>query len=197
MQFLRRFWDGLVNLILPASEEAGTRAMSRGLRWILHALLLGLVLLLLWWLNSPRVLNMPEKLPGYPPWVKGYWLPILFLLFYVLCWLGWWLWKEALRPDDEAEPVWFGGCYLAGTGAKEHDRAFVPGVFQLLLSPRKDERLTDKVRWTAAALAEEQTVLARVGVAWIVLVVLGLATAGLLLSLLLGPGASSSARPRR
>jgi hypothetical protein len=103
MSFLYRFWDGLVNLILPASEETGMRAMSRGLRWILHALLLLALLALLYWLNSPSVLNMPEKLPGYPAWVKHGWLPILFVLFYVLCWLGWWLWKllssEEERPD--------------------------------------------------------------------------------------------------
>jgi hypothetical protein len=101
--FFGRFWDGLVNLVLPASEEAGARALSRGVRWFLHALLLLAVLALLSWLNSPSALNMPEKLPGYPGWVKHGWLPILFVLFYALCWLGWWLWKLLSTPEQLPE----------------------------------------------------------------------------------------------
>jgi hypothetical protein len=99
--------EALVNLILPASEEGGGRELSRGVRWLLHALLIALILALLYWINSPSVLNIPEKLPGQARWVQHGWLPILFLLFYALCWLGWWLWKllSAQESEDDVPAV--------------------------------------------------------------------------------------------
>ena len=50
------------------------------------------------------------------------------------------------------EPVWFGGCYLAGTGANpESQQGFVAGVFRRLT----EEEKKGLVSWTSQALHEE------------------------------------------
>ncbi len=53
------------------------------------------------------------------------------------------------EQPSEVEPMLFGGCYFAATGATDDRRAFIRGVFDKL--PDQQEEL----EWTAAALDED------------------------------------------
>jgi hypothetical protein len=137
MQFLS--WLGgtlrrLGALIFPAVGKARAAApgMARGLLWFLHFLVLALVLVGLYFLNQrPRVLEM---LPVHPR-IKPFWLPILGLLFYLLCWLAWWLWQllaveeePSHFPDiDEAWEAAKQALARAGLGLTELPLFFVLG----------------------------------------------------------------------
>ena len=49
-------------------------------------------------------------------------------------------------------PLWFGGCYVAGTGPNpENQQGFVAGVFRRLI----EEEKKGLVSWTTDALADE------------------------------------------
>jgi hypothetical protein len=71
-----------------------------GLWWLLHLVIIVIVVLGLWYINwqydIDKVLNSPVQ------WLHQFWLPLLFLLGYALCWLGWYLWKM-LGPERERE----------------------------------------------------------------------------------------------
>jgi hypothetical protein len=55
--------------------------------------------------------------------------------------------NNTLSAVEDGEPLLYGGCYVAGTGAeKDKDQAFVGGVLHLLIKNQ------DKVSWTQAAL---------------------------------------------
>jgi hypothetical protein len=56
--------------------------------------------------------------------------------------------RRALAQDGE--PLWFAGCYLAGTGRGPPRQAFLPGVFQRIVQEQ------DKVSWTHDALADDR-----------------------------------------
>src|SRR5262245_31532530 len=104
MGLLTRIWVGftqLLGLILPFfGKAADVRRWSPGLTWFLRILLLALVLGLLWYINNyvlPKnwfLGRAPNRL------VREIWLPGLFLLFFILSWLGWWLW-QLLTPEAE------------------------------------------------------------------------------------------------
>lgn len=64
--------------------------------WLLHFLLLALILVGLYYLN--RWLGVEKFLRSDWPQLHPYWLPLLFLLLYLLGWLGLWLW-ELTGPD--------------------------------------------------------------------------------------------------
>jgi hypothetical protein len=66
--------------------------------WTFHLLLLAAVLAGLYWANL--ALDVPRKIRGYPV-LAHVWLSLLFLLFYVLTWLGCWFW--GLLVAEEAE----------------------------------------------------------------------------------------------
>lgn len=98
-----RLWYGLkwlAGLVLPVAEKVRGRAtFGRGVRWALHVIVLAAILVGLWWLNRSDWLL--ALLRGRP--LAHFWLPILFLLFYTLCWLGWWLWKLLVTDEEYAE----------------------------------------------------------------------------------------------
>ena len=76
------------------------RRFGPAVRWSLHAVfLLALVLVGLYlvhrWLDLDRYLRLPS------PAFRNLWLPLLFVLVYVLCWLGRWLW-DLLSPEQES-----------------------------------------------------------------------------------------------
>ena len=48
-------------------------------------------------------LEIYNYLPGSPPLLRYNWLPLLFLISYVLCWLGWWLWTLLVTEDEHTE----------------------------------------------------------------------------------------------
>lgn len=92
----------LVGLILPFLGKAGGSAgLGRALRWLLHALILIAILVGLHYLNQYFRIN--EKLPGQQEYLRKNWLPLLFLLSYVLCWLGYWLWTLLIIEDEFPE----------------------------------------------------------------------------------------------
>jgi hypothetical protein len=83
---------------LAGQEEAAASAPAKRrsgfavfLRWTLHFVLVGLILVGLWYLN--RMLGVERLLRSSWPFLHPYWLPILFLLLYVIAWLGAWLWR--------------------------------------------------------------------------------------------------------
>jgi hypothetical protein len=92
-----------VGLILPFLGKAGGSAagLGRGLRWFLHALVIVLILVGLHFLN--QYFRIPEALPGQTSLLRHNWLPLLFLLSYVLCWLGYWLWTLLIIEDEYPE----------------------------------------------------------------------------------------------
>ncbi len=98
MAVLSGLWNGLrrvIGLILPVFAKARDfRGMSSGVRWTLHLLLLAGILVGLFFLNQ-YVRHWIRH-----PLLSNIWLPLLFLLVYVLAWLGWWLWK--LLGQEEA-----------------------------------------------------------------------------------------------
>ncbi len=71
-----------------------------GLWWIIHLVIVAVVVLALWYVNSLYDLDKVLRSPW--PWLHKFWLPLLFLLGYTLCWLGWYLWK-LLGPERETE----------------------------------------------------------------------------------------------
>jgi hypothetical protein len=60
-------------------------------RWVLHFVLVALILVGLYFLN--RWLGLEKLLRSDWPQLHPYWLPLLFLIVYVLLWLGGWLWS--------------------------------------------------------------------------------------------------------
>ena len=71
-----------------------------GLWWLLHVAIVVVVVLALWYVNLLYDLDKVLRSPW--PWLHKFWLPLLFLLGYALCWLGWYLWKM-LGPEHETE----------------------------------------------------------------------------------------------
>ena len=119
MGFLLWLWEFLrsaMQMIIPPSLRPqayfGTARMGldkvvkermitirRRIAWALHILLVIGVFFLLWWVNYRFDLERVLRSPW--PVLHKIWLPLLFLLAYVLLWLGLWLWRM-LGPDQES-----------------------------------------------------------------------------------------------
>src|SRR3954463_11994257 len=98
-------WNGLKQLgalIFPMFAGARTlRGPGPVARRVLHVLAVCAVLVALGVVNVVFGLDRYLRVPLAPlTWLREVWLPILFLLFYSLCWLGWFLWS-LLGPDQE------------------------------------------------------------------------------------------------
>jgi hypothetical protein len=92
----------LLGLLLPlAGKAAGARGVGRGVRWAIHIIVVAAILVGLYFLN--QWLNIPRYLSGHPDLLRYNWLPLAFVISYVLCWLGWWLWKLLATEDEHAE----------------------------------------------------------------------------------------------
>jgi hypothetical protein len=96
-------FTNLISLILPVFSGARqSKAIGRGVRWLLHFLLLGLILVGLYYLNR-YYFEVQNYLPG-KHWIIRYnYLGITFLLFYALVWLSWWLWKLLSTEENLIE----------------------------------------------------------------------------------------------
>jgi hypothetical protein len=103
--FLTSLWLGVVNflsLILPFGQNSFLKKIGPGARWGLHLLLVGGILVLLYFAN--RWLGIHELI-AQPEWARHVWLPIVFLLMYVLSWTGWWIYLIlAAEPDPTDFP---------------------------------------------------------------------------------------------
>ncbi len=104
------FWDvirRIAGLIMPFFSQARDfQGYSRALKWTLHILVLIGIVVGLWWIDVKfqlaGLLAVGTKHVGklnVP--IGDFWLPIIFLLVYVLGWLAWWLWR-LLGPEEES-----------------------------------------------------------------------------------------------
>jgi hypothetical protein len=103
--FFSWIWNGIKSLggmILPVFAQArDVRGLGRKFRWVIHFALVGAILALLGFLNYAFDL---EKLLTPPlPFLRKIWLPLLFLLVYLLSWLGWWLWVLLAAEDEGSD----------------------------------------------------------------------------------------------
>jgi hypothetical protein len=93
---------GLVGLVTPVADSArGSATLGRAVRWVLHFIIVALILVGLHFLNQALGLN--QLILGRSALLRQNWLPILFLLLYALCWLGWWLWRLLVTEEDYPE----------------------------------------------------------------------------------------------
>src|SRR5262249_42620808 len=72
--------------------------MAPSFKKFLHVVLVIGVLVVLGFINY--IFHLDNLLRTSIPILAKVWLPLLFLLVYVLSWLGWWLWK-LLEPEEE------------------------------------------------------------------------------------------------
>jgi hypothetical protein len=118
-----RLWYGIrrgIGLILPFFARAKDfRGYGRGFRWFWRIVVLTLVLVLLWWINSHfsdffgPALSKAWSLhlgPSYRIDLTNFWLPILFLLLVAISWIGWWLWsvtqEEEVSEFPDIDEAW-------------------------------------------------------------------------------------------
>jgi hypothetical protein len=138
LQFLSRWVPSrarLVGIIHPAlaSETAGGLGLPVVL---LHLVLLGVVLVVLFLANA--WFQIPSWIPGRFRFLAHSWLPILFLLLYLLVWAVWWLWKLLTAEEVEmgfadVESAWAAALRaLRAAGLSVTDRP----LFLVLGQPR-------------------------------------------------------------
>jgi hypothetical protein len=90
----------LLGLVLPFFSKArDLKGVGAQFRKVLHVLMVVGILVGLAIINYAFDLDKVLRAPW--EWLRRLWLPLLFLLVYVLSWLGWWLWK-LLQPEEEA-----------------------------------------------------------------------------------------------
>lgn len=97
---LNRVGDALKSAIGFVLPVAGSVRGNRAVRWIVHVLVLGAILVGLYFL-SPHL--HPERWIRGSSQVRAYWLPVVFLLLYGLAWLSWWLWGLLRAGEGGAE----------------------------------------------------------------------------------------------
>ena len=146
MRFFQWIGKGLAwfgQLFLPMLSPSRISTRSRGasfLRWLVRLLILTVILAGLWLLNGYLGLDRYVRAPRL--FLRQLWLPLLFLLFYLLCWLGWSLWKlvgpdqlTSSYPDiDQAWDEAVDALAQAGIGITETP------VFLILGHPRGGEK---------------------------------------------------------
>ncbi|MCZ2342114.1 MAG: hypothetical protein LC104_10015 [Bacteroidales bacterium] len=135
---MRWIWGrvrALATLVLPMLGRAAGGVRS-WLFWGIHFLLVVGILAGLFWLN--RYWDLPRDLEAPTEWLAQAWLPILFLLFYMVLWVGFWLWRT-LRPEARSSPypdldaAWTAG--VAALQAAGFDLQRLP-LFLVLGQPR-------------------------------------------------------------
>ncbi len=93
--------SAVVGLVFPFFAKAAKhRTTWSALRWLLHVIIIAAILVGLFFLN--RYLGLSGFVKSDIGVLRDGFLPILFLLAYVLGWLGWWLWKLLLPGEDES-----------------------------------------------------------------------------------------------
>jgi hypothetical protein len=101
--FFTRVWDALkwlAGLMLPVAGKVRGAGFSRGVRWFLHVVVLAAILVGLYFLNDRLLSLLGRRVEAKLGILRHIWLPLLFMLFYVLCWLGWWLWTLLVTEDE-------------------------------------------------------------------------------------------------
>jgi hypothetical protein len=104
MKLFTKLWDGLKKLpglIFPMfAGSRDLRNVSPRLRWSLHFIFMATALVGLTFLNP-----LFEGIIRAPSSVRRVWLPLFFLLVYILCWLGWWILQHiGMEPEGSEFP---------------------------------------------------------------------------------------------
>lgn len=76
---------------IEGGEPPKTGKLGIILKWVVHFIIVGLVLYLLYWINY--WLQLDRVLRSDWPSLHAYWLPLLGLLLYGMAWLAWWIWE--------------------------------------------------------------------------------------------------------
>lgn len=92
--------QALATLILPMLGRAAG-GLRPWLFWGIHILLVVGIVVGLFWLN--RYWDLPRYLEAPTEWLAQAWLPILFILLYLILWVGFWL-RRTLRPEARSSP---------------------------------------------------------------------------------------------
>lgn len=102
---VQAIWNGLKWLggviVAPVAKLRQVRGIGRIVRYVVHALVILLVLVGLTWANYYFQLDAALRTPV--PGLRLVWLPLLFLLVYSLCWLGWYV-SRLIAAGQEASP---------------------------------------------------------------------------------------------
>jgi hypothetical protein len=86
---------------------------------------------------------------------------------------------QGLAPE-RTPLLLFGGCYVAGTGRKEQEQAFVPGIFDKIIRvPKREVPMQNLVYWTEQALREDSANHRRATIGWFWVAALSLVALGM------------------
>src|SRR5947209_5882465 len=118
MGLLTKIWNGIKNVlgfILPLGQAKTYQGLGPAIRWTVHVLLLVAILVGLYFLNKPIEYLVPTPVRVF----SQFWLPILFLLMYVLAWAAWWLYKLLATPEQasvfpDIDEAWAEGVKALG-----------------------------------------------------------------------------------
>lgn len=112
LYFLTTIFDKIrlaFGMILPVFADArDTRNWPWWLRWLLHAVLLGVVIYGLHWLqNSDTKIGVKLRdylaKTSYGDFLYEWWLTLVFLALYALCWVGFGLYKLFAADEESSE----------------------------------------------------------------------------------------------
>jgi hypothetical protein len=119
----------LAGLILPIfAQAADFKKLGPALRWALRLLLLGLILVVAWYIGSRTDFwrNLGYAPQGVPKGVLDFYLPSLVLMTFLFLGLAWWLWtllwpKKQPSEFPDIDEAWEQGCRgLAEAGLDLH-----------------------------------------------------------------------------
>jgi len=100
MAFLTWIANGfrwLAGWVLPFFAQAKDfKGIGPAVRWAIHILVVALILGVLFYVQHLEYLQ--PYLRGPLTITRDLWLPLLFVLVYLLSWLGWWMW-QLLQPE--------------------------------------------------------------------------------------------------
>lgn len=139
----------MAGLIFPVfAASGGGGGFSQRIRWAIHFTLIGLILVGLTFINN--LLSLPKLLETPLPMLRVVWLPLLFLLVYLLSWVAWWLWillgaEEESSHHPDLDTAWQEA--VAALRQANIDPAAVP-LFLVLGRPAG----TEKALFTGAQL---------------------------------------------
>ena len=95
-------WEGFcyfLYLFWPWAPDRSFR-IPAGLKYFLHAVLMLLVLLLMYFLNG--VFGIDKEIPT-PAWAQDYWLPMFVALIYALALTGYWIYKLLVAEAEATD----------------------------------------------------------------------------------------------
>lgn len=95
---------GLIGLVLPMfAEAADFRSWPKWLRILVHVVILGVILYALWMLNNDDRVQRLLKSKAINA-IREIYLPLIFLLIYVISWLGYYWWVLFNKGDSAEFP---------------------------------------------------------------------------------------------